>query len=71
MEDTGNRRETPRPPSGFSSWLDFAVETFNARGAEVPLLLEDQLMEQRMFSVREAARRELAPLPPRRIHVSS
>ena len=52
----------PLPPGGFCTWLDFAVETFNARSAEVVVLLEDKIMESQMFTARESARTELDAL---------
>ena len=39
MQDADNWPEAPTPPSGFANRLDFAVHTFNARRAEVALLL--------------------------------
>lgn len=49
------------PPAGYSSWLDYAVETFDTRGLEVEALLSDLPAPDRQ-AMREAARAELRQL---------
>ncbi len=62
MAPTYRPRHAPSPPAGFSAWLDFAVESFNARGAEVLSLLDDRIAEPYIMTAREAARSELDDL---------
>jgi hypothetical protein len=49
------------PPKGYSSWLEYAVETFDTRGLWVEGLFVDQPPPDR-DAMREAARGELRQL---------
>ena len=49
------------PPAGYSSWLDFAVETFDTRGLWVETLLIEDRDDDR-GAMRDAARSELRAL---------
>jgi hypothetical protein len=53
--------ETPKPPEGFCTWLDYAVSTADLRSAQHAFLFSDQKMPSRE-SMREALGRELAEL---------
>jgi hypothetical protein len=48
----------PPPPEGYSSWLDFAVETFDTRGPAVERMVVDVDFPDR-DAMRGAARSEL------------
>ncbi len=48
----------PPPPSGYATWLDFAVETFDTRGLWLDQLFQDGPEADR-DAMREAARQEL------------
>jgi hypothetical protein len=52
----------PQPPDGFAGWLDFAVETFDTRGAWVESLFSDDQAAPTLDrdAIREAARAELS-----------
>lgn len=50
------------PPEGYSTWLDYAVETFDTRGLVVESLLSDDQLHQDRTAIREAARQELRDL---------
>lgn len=55
------------PPSGYSSWLDYAVATMDTRSEETASLLADESGEgPTREAMREAARTELATLRSRR-----
>lgn len=49
------------PPTGYASWLDFAVETFDTRGLWAASLFQDTGEADR-DAMREAARSELRQL---------
>jgi len=53
---------SPIPPEGFSSWLDYAVETFDTRALETLGLLDDTKPAVPRETFREAARLELQAL---------
>ncbi len=61
-----NARDTsvPQPPDGFSTWLDFAVETFDTRGPWLERLFCDDQAAPPLDrdAIREAARAELRRL---------
>lgn len=50
------------PPHGYTTWLDFAVETFDTRGLVIESLLRDDQLHQDRTAIREAARQELRDL---------
>jgi hypothetical protein len=49
------------PPTGYPSWLDFAVETFDTRGLWAASIFDEGVQPERS-AMREAAREELRQL---------
>jgi hypothetical protein len=56
-------RMEPKPPEGYASWLDFAVETFDTRGPWLDLAFDGTAPDR--DAMREAARAELQRLRAR------
>jgi hypothetical protein len=52
--------DTPQPPEGYASWLDFAVETFDTRGPWLDLAFAGTAPDR--DAMRDAARAELLRL---------
>lgn len=52
--------DTPAPPEGYASWLDFAVDTMDTRAEEIDRLFADKPISRQ--SMRDAVRAELAAL---------
>lgn len=50
-----------KPPPGYRSWLDYAVDTFNARLPELELVLDSESPASAV-AIRDAARAELKDL---------
>lgn len=52
----------PPPPNGYSSWLDFAIETMDSRSVELENLLGDDSANWTRDDMVSAARAELLEL---------
>lgn len=52
----------PRPPEGYASWLDFAVETFDTRTVWLEAVFSEDAAVPDRDAIREAARTELRTL---------
>lgn len=52
----------PKPPDGYESWLDFAVETFDTRVPWLESIFSDDGEAPDRDAMREAARVELREL---------
>jgi hypothetical protein len=49
----------PRPPEGYASWLDFAVEMFDRRTVWLEAVFSEDVAVPDRDAIREAARTEL------------
>lgn len=52
----------PKPPTGFDSWLDYAVECMDTRSAELEHLFDDTGATPSRAAIEQAVRKELAEL---------
>jgi hypothetical protein len=55
-------RDKLQPPTGYTSWLDYAVETFDTRSHYIEALFDDSRPDVDREAIREAARQELREL---------
>jgi hypothetical protein len=53
---------TPSPPTGYSSWLDYAVDTMETRSEQIDRLFEDVTTSVSRDDMRAAVRAELDAL---------
>lgn len=56
--------ESPPPPQGYASWLDYAVDTMDTRSAELDCLINDSSAEgaPQCEAMRQAVKAELEEL---------
>ncbi|MDB5970097.1 MAG: hypothetical protein JWQ90_2547 [Hydrocarboniphaga sp.] len=59
---TANEDEPPPPPSGYESWLDYAVENFDTRDIWLESMFSDNSATYERTKMRDAARSELRDL---------
>lgn len=52
----------PQPPTGYASWLDYAVETFDTRQPALEAMLANDEVQPDRDAMRDAARQELREL---------